>query len=170
MGALEGLGKFHIWTSLIFGPILFLLVVAVIVVVIVENSTQRGWEKTTAHYVSTISCTMDSDNSNYQCSVQVSLDSVKGKLFTLHVSSNTNVINPTTSWNVHYKQGKVQESLSTVISKGSEVLVVTTLSVVALFILAIWVLNLKLRNNQEWQQVSGVMEGANLLSGVIQSV
>ena len=181
---LQGMGMFHIWAFIIFGPLVAIVLIAVAILV---WNYHKGWVETKANCIKQrppltpspknsrvgtfgdTCCTMDPDVAKYSC--PVTLENDKGtpkKQYKLILSSGDDPFAAT--WKVSYngKDKDIEKSLTTqVVSDGARKVVVGVLVVILLVLTIYWIFNFANRGNKTWQNVSGVMEGADLASSVL---
>jgi len=163
---LQGLGLFKIWTTLILTP---LLVVVLIIGMVVAATYQRGWQQSTATATADVNdCPSNSaKGKGWTCAVKVSVNGLPGDL-DLKVEESKSFVKAGETWPVAYDASKVQATLTTLVMTPRNRLIIEAVLGVFLFLaVAFFVLNLTLRKNRTWQNVSGVMEGADLASALL---
>jgi hypothetical protein len=169
---LQGLGLFKIWTTLIITP---LVVVALIVGMVFAAGYQKGWKTSTATAMKGVQdCppNVDVDKKNgWTCSVKVSVDGLPAASadgYDLKVNVDQNSVRSGQTWPVAYDPSKPGQTLTTaILTPGGRTTIEVVLGVILLVMVIFFVLNLTLRRNKTWQNVSGVMEGADIASALL---
>ena len=165
---LQSLGTFRIWTNLIFGPLFMLLLVAGM---FFAWSYQRNWAKVTARVQTDQQCHFDQNTTGgkfYICpDTPLDVPGIGGTT-RLAVASDTATLASGAEVPVTYDPADPQKTVTTFVfaSRGA------ALGVLAIFLLiaiAWFVFNLRMRNDAGWQNVSGVMQGADIASGIASS-
>jgi Flp pilus assembly protein TadB len=167
MSVITAMGTYHIWISLIAIPILVVILATLLVVLLVQKKRTTS----TARLVRQLTCELDqlSKDVKYNCSVQVSVDGLEGT-YSLHVQNTEASIKSGTSWQVSYIPDQIGTSLSSssIISEKTTIFTSIAISVLILILVIVWILNLKLRKNADFRDFSGVLEGSELMSGLVQ--
>jgi hypothetical protein len=166
---LQGMGLFKIWTTLILTP---LLALALIVGMMFFSTYQKGWHTSTARVITDVKdCPSNSKKTNgWTCAVKVTVDglstSVDGIDLKVDVPQSSVVRGQT--FLVTYDPSKPEQTLTTVVltSRGRMTIEVV-LGIALLLAVVVFVLNLTLRKSKTWQDVSGVMEGADIASALL---
>ena len=177
---LQALGLLHIWSFILLGPLLLLLLVVFIVLI---WRMQRGWRHAQASFApgqeqpeQRLRCeaTNATDQSaTYLCTYNVTLIDDDGDA--LHPGVQKVVVRqgddkqpePGKKWSVVYDPDDPTQVTTEFLSEDTRRLAVGCLSFLAVFLAAYYAFNLKFRNNRTWQNVSGVFEGAGLLRGLL---
>lgn len=169
---LSSLGTFHIWMELILAPIFFVLC---IVAAVVAWNFRKGWKTVNATVTATPDCrpcqeNQCSDFDDYHCiDVPVRFRDSAGT---------------TQSWKVdkEYKDKLVKGDHIQVcydpshpqnhaggacVSNSGRTIAAAVALILAMIIAIFWILNLALRKNRNWQNISGVMEGSSLLGDAL---
>jgi hypothetical protein len=166
---LQGLGLFKIWTTLILTP---LLVVALIVGMIFVSRYQKGWTKSTAKAIEDVKdCPSNSNKTNgWTCAVKVTVDGLPSSAngIDLKVDVPQSSVASGQTFPVAYDTSKPEQTLTAaVLTPGGRMTIEVILGVVLLLAVVFFVLNLMLRKSRTWQNVSGVMEGADIASSLL---
>lgn len=169
---LSSLGTFRIWMQLIVGPI---VIVICIVLAIFVWQLQRNWKTAAAYVTNTPDCSPCAQN---QCSGDDSFQCVNVQ--TTYTDSDSERINWTTTQESTQRLHKGDQvrvcydpkhtnsyAGGACISSGTRNAIVGGLLLVAFLCAAYWLLNLFLRNNRNWQNVAGVLEGASLVGNAL---
>jgi hypothetical protein len=165
---LQGLGLFKIWTTLILTP---LLVVALIVGMIVFSRYQKSWTLSTATVIADVKdCPSSSNKANgWTCAVKVTVDGLPSSAngMDLKVDVPQSSVASGKTFPVAYDPLKPDQTLTTsVLTPGGRTTIEIVLGVLLLLAVVFFVLNLTLRKSKTWQNVSGVMEGADIASAL----
>jgi len=164
---LQGLGLFKIWTVLIITPF---FVVALIVGMVVAAMYQKGWKTSTAVAVSAvIGCPPNTSNKAnvWTCTVPVSVDELPNQQIDLKVDVDKDSVDIGHTWPVIFDPQKPSQTLTTVIySNNSRTIAEVIMAVILIISVLFFLFNLKLRNNKTWQNISGVMQGADIASNI----
>ena len=165
---LQGLGLFKIWTTLILTP---LLVVALIVGIIMASRYQKGWTSSRATVVADVKdCPSNSNKTNgWTCPVKVTVDGLPSSAngVDLKVDVPQSSVTAGQTFPVMYDPSKPDQTLTaSVLTPGGRTTLEVVLGVMLLFAVIFFVLNLTLRKSKTWQNVSGVMEGADIASAL----
>ena len=166
---LGGLGTFHIWSVIIFGPIMVLFL---ILLVVVMWNYQRGWTfvNGVVENVPTCNACMGQNCNGYSCmDTEVAVKGDKGKTYHWNVTaSSPTELQKGAAIGVCYNPTKPSSHAAT---SGCMTAPIRDL-ILVLLVLAIvggtgwWFINLRLRNNKTFQSVSGVMEGADIAQSI----
>jgi len=164
---LRSLGTFKIWTTLILTP---LVGIGIVIVMIMVPHIQKDWKTSTATSTESINgCPRSSGKSeNFTCSVKVKVADLGPQDYSLSVNSDRDSLRSGQTWTVAYDPKNPGDTLTTSVATAStrtwlEIGLGAGLVICILF----FVINLALRKNEIWQNVSGVMEGADIASAVV---
>jgi hypothetical protein len=165
---LRDLGTFRIWMNLIFGPVLIVVCIAVAAIVWQQR---RGWKTVTAQVINTPDCSFCaqnqcSENDNFHCvNVQTSHTNDAGEQITWTSTEEAKRrLQKGDEVELCYDPKQTNSYLGgACMSSGARAAAVGGALFVAFMCAAFWVLNLLLRKNPNWQNVSGVLEGTSLL-------
>jgi len=166
---LQGLGLFKIWTTLILTP---LLVLALIAAMIFFSGYQKNWKTSTATVIADVNeCPPNSNTTNgWTCAVKVTVDGLPSSAdgIDLKVDVPQSSVASRHTFQVAYDPAKPEQTLTTaVLTPGGRMTIEVVLGVVLLLAVVFFVLNLTLRKSKTWQNVSGVMEGADIASALL---
>ena len=166
---LSSLGVFHIWVNILLGPV-FLIILVTVAILVWRN--RRNWETGRATVKTTPDChpcvnKCADDSNNYECvNVETILQYGKGHTSALTLDQE-DVKAPLHKGDTldlcfdpkvprHHSSGKCMSS-------SVRTRIVVCCFVAAAMVLVFWLVNLTLRKNRSWQNISGVMEGASLV-------
>jgi hypothetical protein len=154
---LQGLGLFKIWTTLIITPLVAILIIIGMVAI---SKNQQNWTRSTATASSPVAnCPMDLSNQSkgWICQVPVTVDALPQQTFTLTVDGPQSAAQGQT-WPVAFDPAKPKETLTTyVMTPGMRIGIEVGLGIALGLCVLFFFLNLSLRKNKTWQNVSGVM-------------
>jgi hypothetical protein len=167
---LRDLGKFKIWTTILLSPLMMLALVAGMLYV---HWLQRGWTASSA--TATAACSPpqpppsenDKEGGGGGCTVPVDVEGLSGTPLPLRVPSGAAQAGQ--KWPVVYDPKRpAAETLTTaVLLPGARLALEIGLAIALLFVAALFALNLRWREDRTWQNISGVMQGADLASSVL---
>ena len=170
-GVLGGLGKFHIWMEIIFGPIVLLLFIGVLIFL---WRYQRGWTWTHGIVQNTPKCALCDGNNcqagqGYSCAETGVLVNVKGKDEQWQFDTiNASALRKGDKITVCYNPGKPSQHDSTQGCMSPHARDIICAFILVLLVLAAgwWFVNLHYRKNATFQKISGVMEGADIAQDI----
>jgi hypothetical protein len=162
---IQDLGMFHIIMYIVLGPV---FIGGLLLLAYAASKYQKGWTHTKAKCPTGTyppgpfkqSCC-----EGRQC--QVTLDTFPdGRTFALKLQDSDNDLGK--SWDVAYDPKKdTSKTLTTLVfSDGARKGMEIACFVVAGLVSIMWCVNVALRHNKSWQDVSGAMETADLASSV----
>ena len=167
---LQGLGLFKIWTTLIITP---LVVVTLIVGMIFLSRYQKGWTTSTATAIADVKdCPINTTNktTGWKCAVKVTVDGLPESAvgLDLEVDVNKSSVDHGQTWPVTFDPAKPAQTLTTaVLTSNIRLTTEIVLGVILLLAVVFFILNLTLRKNKTWQNVSGIMEGTDIASALL---
>lgn len=165
-GVLSALGTVHIWISLVLLP---LAIVGIMLAIVIEATAQKNWKRGVATCQKrTDVCPLTDGSLPYQCSVPVSVDTMPGVRYQMTYRTRVLPVDQGQSWEVAYDPARPSETLTQdVKTPSSRVTTLVVLGVLLALMIAWFVVNLKLRNNKTFRNVSGVMEIGDLVQGAL---
>ena len=116
-------------------------------------------------------CSVAPGSTSFACRYEVTVDGVEGgAVFQLKVpQEDTRTAPQSATWSVTYDPARpVQDTLTTVVvTDGARAAMVGCTVLVLLLCAVYYVFNYAYRDNGDWQNVSGVLEGASLAQGLV---